>query len=126
MKNAEVCGAIWYRKLQETHNSNAFLNEETPVINIAVKPQFRGEGIATFMMNQFLQEIATTHKHVSVSVSDNARSIDFFKKFGFYVVEDTQHKSYARDEDSIIMQKDLEIQELVRPSDGYDPRKWMD
>jgi len=126
MKNAEVCGAIWYRKLNASHHSNAFLNEDTPVVNIAVKPQFRGEGVATFMMNQFLQEVATTHKHVSVSVSDIARSIGFFEKFGFEIVADSQHKSYITNEDTIIMKKDLNMKEIVRPTDGYDPRKWMD
>jgi len=126
MKNAEVCGAVWYRRLNASHNSNGFLNEETPVINIAVKPQFRGEGVATFMMEQFLQEVANTYKHVSVSVSENPKSIAFFEKFGFYVVKGSQHQSYITQEDSVVMKKDLELQEIIRPSDGYDPRKWMD
>jgi len=126
MKNAEVCGAIWCRRLNASHNSNAFLNEDTPVMNIAVKPKFRGEGIATFMIKQFLQELATTYKHVSVSVSNNSQSIGFFKKFGFKLTDTAQRKSYISDAKTVLMLKELEIKEIVRPSDGYDPRRWMD
>jgi ribosomal protein S18 acetylase RimI-like enzyme len=126
MKNAQVCGAVWYRRLNATHNSNGFIDEQTPVMQIAVKPEFRGEGVATFMLEQFLQEVAATHKHVSVSVSDDERSIAFFTKFGFYVVEGQKRKSYTTNKDTLIMKKDLQLKEVCRPSDGYDPRKWMD
>jgi len=126
MRDAQVCGAIWCRKLNKEHNSNGFIDEETPVVQIAVKPEFRGQGIATFMMEQFLQEVASQHKNVSVSVSDTPKSKKFFEAFGFQEVAEIKRESYLDKTPCIVMTKALELKEVVRPSDGYDPSKWLD
>jgi ribosomal protein S18 acetylase RimI-like enzyme len=126
MKENVLAGAIWSRRLTAEHNSNAFVDEETPVLNIAVKPEFRNQGIATAMLEQFLLEASALYEGLSISILDDERNIKFFEKFGFEVVPGIQRKSYAQNAPSIIMKKVLEKKELVRPTDGYDASKWMD
>jgi ribosomal protein S18 acetylase RimI-like enzyme len=126
MKDNKMCGAIWSRRLNLEHKSNGFISENTPVLNIAVKPEFRYQGIARAMMEQFLLEAGSLYETLSVSVLDDKNKIDFFKKFGFEIVDGIKTKSYVDDLDSIVMIKKLQKQEIIRPTDGYDAKKWMD
>jgi len=118
MKDATVCGAIWSRKLNAQHSAEGFINEETPVVNIAVKPEFRAQGIGRQMMEQFLEEAASQYSSLSICISNTKETITFFEKFGF--------KTYLKNLESIIMLKELEQKEIVRPSDNYNPSRWMD
>ena len=126
MKDSVVSGAIWTRRLNEDHNSNAFLDEDTPVLNIAVKPEFRNQGIARAMIEQFLQEAGALYSGLSISVVDTKENISFFEKFGFKTADVEGKKSYVDNAAAIIMVKKLEQKDVQRPSDGYDPRRWMD
>lgn len=122
----EIAGAIWSRRLHSEHNSTAFLNDNIPVLSVAVVPKFRNRGVGTFMMEQFLQETAPLYEGLSVNVLSNSQVINFYKKFGFVIVEDLQRKSVVDGKEISIMKKKLEKKELIRPSDGYDPTRWMD
>ncbi|WP_297441629.1 GNAT family N-acetyltransferase [Sulfurimonas sp.] len=126
MQDNVLAGAIWSRKLNAAHKSNGFVDEDTPVVNLAVKPEFRNQGIATAMIEQFLLEAGSLYESLSISVLDDLKSIKFLEKFGFEVVLDSQHTSYADKKPSIIMKKALQKKEIVRPTDGYDAQKWMD
>ena len=104
-----VAGAIWLRELNN--------NREVPVLSVAVLPEFEGQDIGTFMMNQFLQEAATVYEELMIDISHKAESIEFYEKFGFTKKEDSTE---------LILIKKLEKKEIVRPTDGYDPSRWMD
>jgi len=122
----EIAGAIWTRKLNHEHNSNAFIDEDTPVLSIAVLPKFRRNSIGSAMMEQFLQEAAALYQQISVSVVKDSYAVKFYEKFGFIKVENSDKKSKVDDSDVFTMLKILEKKEVERPSDGYDPRRWMD
>lgn len=126
LSNNKIAGAIWSRKLNEQHNSTAFIDENTPVMSVAVLPEFRAQGIGSFMMNQFLQEAAALYDSMSVNVLDDSKAIKFYEKFGFVKVDNSKQKSVVDNSNIIIMVKKLEKKELIRPSDGYDSQKWMD
>ena len=126
MLNNEVVGAIWTRKLNKEHNSNGFMDENTPVLNIAVKPEFRKQGIGSAMIEQFLLEAGELYEQISISVLDNPNTIKFFQKHGFEKVENTDKKSHIDESKVFIMSKKLEVKEVQRPTDGYDPTRWMD
>lgn len=100
-----LAGALWSRKL----------DGRLPVISLAVKPEYRAQGIATAMMTQFLVEAGAIYEELIVDSYNNEASISFYEKFGF-----------VQEKDSSLMRKTLEKKKIVRPSDGYDPRKWMD
>jgi len=126
LSNNKIAGAIWTRKLLKEHNSTAFVNEDIPVISIAVLPEFRMQGIGTFMMNQFLQEAGALYTAISVNVLKDSSTIKFYEKFAFTVIEGSEKKSVVDNSTLVTMIKQLEKKEVFRPSDGYDPTRWMD
>lgn len=121
-----IAGAAWIRLLKEENNAIGFINEATAVLTIGVKPEFRGKGIATAMLEQLLLEAGALFEQISVSVLNNERGVSFFKKFGFVEVENSQKTSPIDKSEVITMVKGISTERVVRPSDGYDPRKWMD
>lgn len=99
-----IAGAIWTRKL----------DGGVPILSMAVLPEFRSKGIGTAMMEQFLVEAGAVSEEMQVDTYENEKSINFYKKFGFVKLDNrTMSKSFPK-------------QEIIRPTDGYDPRRWMD
>ncbi|MEA3331694.1 MAG: GNAT family N-acetyltransferase [Campylobacterota bacterium] len=105
--NNEIAGAIWSRKI----------DGDTPIISFAIVPKFKKQGIGIFMMEQFLQEAGALYEEISIDITHKPKAIKFYEKFGFEKIQDTN---------SLIMIKKLEKKEVVRPTDGYDPTRWMD
>jgi len=102
----KIAGAIWSRK---------FSPDETPVLSVAIVPEFKNEGIGAFMMNQFLQEAAVIYDELLINISAKEKALAFYEKFGF-----------VKNETNFLLTKKLEKKEIVRPTDGYDPTRWMD
>lgn len=103
----KIAGAIWSRELND--------NRDTPILSVAILPEFKGEGIGSFMMEQFLQEAGALYAQISIDITHKPKAILFYEKFGFQRVDD-----------SLVMIKKLEKKEVCRPTDGYDPTRWMD
>ena len=112
----KIAGAIWCRKLKEEDGAEAFIDAETPIVSFAVLPEFRKKGVGKAMMQQFLLEAGTSYEGLSIKSPLTKETQDFLKDFGFQPLK----------KDSTILFKELEKKELIRPSDGYDARKWMD
>lgn len=110
----ELAGAIWSRRFNQDHNASGFIDEDTPVMSIAVVEKFKNKDIDSFMMEQFLQEAAALYGQISIEISHMPESLEFFEKFGF-----EKHSDF-------VLLKKLEKKEVYRPSDGYDPTRWMD
>ncbi|MEA2091922.1 MAG: GNAT family N-acetyltransferase [Campylobacterota bacterium] len=121
-----IAGAVWIRLLRAEDGANGFVDANTPVLNIAVKPEFRGKGIGSAMLEQLLLEAGAVFEQISVSVVKNSKAVKFYEKFGFAKVEASEGKSPVDESEVFTMLKKLVKKEVVRPSDGYDPRKWMD
>jgi len=100
----KIAGAIWSREL-----------DSIPTISLAVLPEFQNRGIATAMIEQFLQEASVLYEALKIDSFNKERNIKILKKFDF-----------KEKNDSSFMQITLVKKEIVRPSDGYDPRRWMD
>jgi len=99
-----IVGAIWSREL----DGNA------PTLSLAVLPEHRKKGIAKAMIEQFLLEAAVVYNSLQVDTYGLPEAISFYEKFSFTPSTGT------------MMIKKLEKKELTRPTDGYDPRRWMD
>ena len=126
LKENNIAGAVWLRLLKERDNSKAFVDDKTPVLTIAVKPEFRAQGIGSAMIEQLLLEAGSIFEKISVSILNNEKTVKYFEKFGFYKLENSQAKSPVDASDVLTMVKELPKEAVVRPTDGYDPRKWMD
>ncbi|QFR44185.1 GNAT family N-acetyltransferase [Sulfurimonas xiamenensis] len=122
----KIAGAAWLRLLREDDNANGFIDEKTPVLTIGIKPEFRAIGIGSAMLEQLFLEAGALFEYMSVSVLKSGKALSFFKKHGFVEVENSFSKSPVDGSEVVIMIKELPKERVVRPSDGYDSRKWMD
>lgn len=100
----QIAGAIWCREIQGVQQ-----------ISIAILPSFTESDLAEFMLTQFLQEAAVVYDSLEIECYTNTTIKALFEGFGFE----------AKEQSSKLF-KILEKKELIRPSDGYDPRRWMD
>jgi ribosomal protein S18 acetylase RimI-like enzyme len=122
----KIAGAAWIRLLKEEDAPDAYVDESTPVLMIGVRPEFRGEGIGSAMLEQLLQEAGVLYEQLSVSVAHGSVAVKFFERFGFIRVGGPEKTSPVDGSDLVTMVKKLSKQDVKRPSDGYDPRRWMD
>jgi len=122
----KIAGAVWIRLLKADDGAMAYVDANTPILNIAVIPEFREKGIATAMLEQFLQEAGSVFEQISVSLLQDSHAVKLFEKFGFTRVPASEAKSPIDGKDVFTMLKKLQKKEVVRPTDGYDPRRWMD
>jgi len=102
----KIAGAVWLRK---------FNPESIPQVSFAILPEFKKQGIGLFMMEQFLQEAGAIHEEIHIDISAKQKALKFYEKFGFEKINDT-----------FLLSKKLEKKEVFRPTDGYDPTRWMD
>ncbi|WP_229860109.1 GNAT family N-acetyltransferase [Candidatus Sulfurimonas baltica] len=126
LKENKIAGAIWLRLLKEDDNANGYVNDNTPVLTIGVKPEFRGEGVGSSMLEQLILEAGSLYENISVSVLNNNKTVSYFEKFGFSKIEESLGKSPTDGTEVMTMIKAISKELVKRPSDGYDPRKWMD
>jgi len=100
-----VAGAIWSRKLTP---------EEAPRLSVAVLPKIKRTGVGIFMMEQFLQEAGALYEEICIDISHKPKAMKFYNKYGF------------TDKGNYLLIKKLEKKEVIRPTDGYDPTRWID
>ena len=122
----KIAGAAWIRLLKESDSANAFIDEKTPVLTIGVLPEFRSKGIGSAMLEQLLLEAGSFYGRISVSVLNSDERVKFFEKLGFTILDNSNKKSPADASDTITMVKSVTSEAVIRPSDGYDPKRWMD
>ncbi|DAB29903.1 MAG TPA: GNAT family N-acetyltransferase [Sulfurimonas sp. UBA12504] len=121
-----IAGAIWCRILKAEQNANGFIDANTPLMHTIVVEAYRNQGIGTFMMEQFLQEVAVLYPQLSLCVLQESKAIGFYKKFGFTQVNGKKEQSPIDGQDVVTLVKKLQKKEIQRPSDGYDASRWMD
>ena len=121
-----VAGAAWIRLLKEDDAPNAYVDEMTPVLTIGVKPEFRGQGIGSVMLEQLILEAGVLYEQISVSVVRDSPAVRLYERFGFVKSDGSEKKSPVDDSPVFTMIKKLLKKEVKRPSDGYDPTYWMD
>ena len=101
----KIAGAIWSRII-----------DNVPLISLGILPEFEDTDLNDAMMQQFLVEAAALYETMLIHTYTDSKRIEFLKKHDF------QHCNDAKE----MMQISLEKKEIIRPTDGYDARKWMD
>lgn len=125
--NNQLAGAVWIRRLNAEHSANGYIDDDTPILNIAVLPVYRGQGIGSHMIEQLFIEASALYDSISVSVVHDSPAVRFYERHGFvYNDHNCEEKSFVDDKIVKTMVKKLQKAPIIRPSDGYDPRRWMD
>lgn len=123
----QIAGAAWIRRLNSDHDSNGYINDATPILIATVLPEYRGKGIGSAMLDQLFIEASALHEQISLSILADSPAIRFYERHGFSIYENSKNeKSFVDGQDVITMLKTLDNRPVMRPSDGYDPRRWMD
>lgn len=118
--NNAVSAVAWIRLYKEADIVCGYVDDITPVLIVGVIPDVRGMGIGSLVMEQLLQEAAAVYNQISVSVASKSRAINFYERLGFVPLVGSEKI------DIFTMVKKLEKKAITRPTDGYDPRRWMD
>jgi ribosomal protein S18 acetylase RimI-like enzyme len=123
----QLAGAVWIRRLNADQGSNGYIDDNTPILNIAILPEYRGQGIGSAMMEQLLIEAGALYEKISISVVSHSPAVRFYERHGFARHDNgSVEKSPVDGSDVVTMIKRLNKAEVKRPTDGYDPRRWMD
>jgi ribosomal-protein-alanine N-acetyltransferase len=92
----EVIGFLHISKLYET----------VDIINIVVKEDYRGKGIASNLLDYMFSDMDNTVKKFILEVNvNNKAAFNLYKKFGFKVIN-TRYK-YYHNEDAYLMIKEV-------------------
>lgn len=89
--NNQLIGAIWGRLLNQGNKGFGYVNDSTPELSMAVKPEFRNKGIGT----QLIRAMVSAYKkievdYLSLSVDKANNASDLYKRLGFEIVEETE------------------------------------
>jgi [ribosomal protein S18]-alanine N-acetyltransferase len=80
-------GAVWMRLFDETTKTYGYIDAQTPILAIALKPDYRGKGIGTLLLEKILQEAKMKgYKQISLSVDPNNPALRLYERFGFQQV----------------------------------------
>ena len=78
----------WYVIEESTNNVGSVYLSKNDEIGIFIKTDFHGKGIATCAMNQLMKKNPRSRYLANVNPK-NKKSIDFFKKNGFKLIQHT-------------------------------------
>lgn len=123
----KLAGAVWIRCLNAYHGSNGYIDDNTPILNIAVLPEYRGQGIGSQMIEQIFIEAGALYENISSSIIYDSPATSFYERHGFIRHDSgSVEKSFVDCSDVVTWVKKLQKVAVIRPTDGYDPRRWMD
>jgi ribosomal protein S18 acetylase RimI-like enzyme len=82
-------GAAWIRLWPGPETGYGFVDRGTPEVSIAVRPEFRGRGIGTCLLDALLDRASQRHRAVSLSVSLNNPAVALYQRLGFRAIADS-------------------------------------
>lgn len=86
-RSNEPIGAVWSRLSSADDQGFAYIDEETPELGIALRPEYRGQGIGTALLKQLLEAAKNLYPAISLSVSPNNPAIRLYERLGFVTVD---------------------------------------
>jgi ribosomal protein S18 acetylase RimI-like enzyme len=87
----QLIGAIWGRLLTNENKGFGYFDDNTPELSMAVKQEYRGQGIGTELINAIAleyQKIGVECLSLSVDKANNASNL--YKRLGFEVIGETE------------------------------------
>ncbi len=82
-------GAAWIRLWPGPETGYGFVDRATPELGIAVRPEYRGRGIGTCLLDALLDRASRRHRAVSLSVSLDNRAVALYQRLGFRAIAES-------------------------------------
>jgi len=79
-------GAAWLRRLCGSERGYGYVDDKTPELTIAVRPEHRGKGVGTELMRRLLDIATQFYSAVSLSVDRLNPAMRLYSRLGFRVV----------------------------------------
>ncbi len=79
-------GAAWLRLWPGLDTGYGFVDRATPEMAIAVRPEDRGRGVGTCLLDALLDRASQRHRAVSLSVALDNPSVALYQRFGFRAI----------------------------------------
>jgi len=77
-------GAAWFRLFNKTNKTYGYIDENTPLLGMALHPDYRGRGIGKALLGELLKVAKEAgFSSVSLSVDPNNPALHLYDKFGF-------------------------------------------
>ncbi len=89
--NNQLIGAIWGRLFTKENQGFGYVDDNTPELSMAVKPEYRNRGIGTELIKSIASEyrrIGVNYLSLSVDKANNASNL--YKRLGFEIIEETE------------------------------------
>lgn len=85
--NDNPIGAIWIRLFDETNKTYGYIDENTPVLSMALLSEYRGKGIGTVLLKEMIRTANDLgFKSLSLSVDPKNPALRLYEKQGFVKV----------------------------------------
>jgi ribosomal protein S18 acetylase RimI-like enzyme len=78
-------GAAWLRLWPGPETGYGYVDRATPELAIAVRPEHRGRGIGTCLLDALIDRASVRHRGLSLSVSPDNPAVRLYERFGFAV-----------------------------------------
>lgn len=90
--DGEPVGMFWARLFSVEAPGYGYVDDHTPEVSMAIKPEWQGQGIGKVLMVQALNALREQgHAKVSLSVSKaNKRAVGLYRSMGFTIVSENQ------------------------------------
>jgi putative hydrolase of the HAD superfamily len=82
--NHKPMGAVWVRLFDEMNKTYGYVDSSTPLLGMALLPEFRGRGIGKALLGKMLKVSKESgYQAVSLSVDPNNPALHLYQMFGF-------------------------------------------
>ncbi len=86
----KIVGAIWGRLFSKENKGFAYIDNKTPELSMAVKNEYRYQGIGTKLIETIITEYNKIEiEFLSLSVQKANKALNLYKRIGFEPVEET-------------------------------------
>lgn len=89
--DGQSVGAAWARRFSESNHGYGWVAPEIPELSVAVRPEFRGRGLGTALLESLIQLAQNKAPGLSLSVSRDNPARRLYQRLGFQVVRVEEH-----------------------------------
>lgn len=80
-------GAVWIRLFDDLNKTYGYIDSNTPILSMAVSPEFRGMGIGSKLLNEICTQASINgYKAISLSVDPANKALILYERIGFQKV----------------------------------------
>jgi [ribosomal protein S18]-alanine N-acetyltransferase len=80
-------GSVWIRLFDDSNKTYGYVDDQTPLLGIAMLPEYRGKGVGTLLMDEIFKEAkAQGFERISLSVDPNNPAVRLYQRYGFHKI----------------------------------------